>query len=126
LLKSLSIQRGLCWKEVSMKRFTILCGFLFVLGVVGWVTTAQAMSNWSGVVVYYTDSTYSVQSGYTFWSCSGVTKSGYATIYSIVDNPFESCGGTRQGDGSVYCTVICTPIPGTDRCSVVSLFCSPA
>jgi len=111
-----------------VRRFTVLCGFLFVLGIVGWVSTAQALPTVSGVGVFYTDSTFSVQAGYTFWSCGGVTHSGYATRYSVADNPFDSCAGGRHGDGEEYCTVVCTPEapPNQDKCSVVYLFCSPA
>ncbi len=77
---------------------------LVLAGLVGFVGTAYALPPAAGTVFFFSDNTYTVQVGYTWWTCSGVTHSGQTTSYSLVDNPFEKCSGGHGTGGDVVCT----------------------
>lgn len=78
-------------------RMTIV---LSLLAMICFGTAALGLPTVAGIVYFYSDSTYSTQVGYIWWTCNGRSQSGTTSSYPVAEEPFDSCEG---GDG-YYCT----------------------
>lgn len=81
-----------------------------VAGIAGFAATAQALPCIAGCVLYFSDSSYTVQVGYKCWQCTPPpTVSGTQTQYALVEGPFEICCGGHAGE-EVLCDYSYNPI----------------